>query len=311
MKIAIVGAGAMGSVYAGLLAEAGHEIWMVDAWQAHIEAIKQHGLQLSGASGDRVIGGLNATMDISHAGRCDLYVIATKADGVGVAARSIAPLMAEGSTILTIQNGMGAAERIAEHICTEHVLLGVADGFGASVKAPGWVHHAAMNLIRVGELSGGLSDRLGSLVAVWREAGFNAKAFADIQQLIWEKFLCNVTFSGSCTAFDCTLGELMADEQRWDVALACTREAYAEGVARQINFSFDDPIAYVTAFGQSMPDARPSMLLDHHAGRRSELSAINGAVPVMAKARGASAPYNQTLTAVLSAREEKFNKAGS
>ena len=83
MKIAIVGAGAMGSVYGGLLAEAGHELWMVDGWQAHIEAIRAHGLQLSGASGDRVIEGLNATTDIAQAGHCDLYVIATKADGVG------------------------------------------------------------------------------------------------------------------------------------------------------------------------------------------------------------------------------------
>ena len=99
----------------------------------------------------------------------------------------------------------------------------------------------------------------------------------------------------------------MAHESQWAVALACTREAYAEGVARQVNFSFEDPVAYVTAFGLSMPDARPSMSLDHRAGRRSELSAINGAVPPMAKARGCVAPYNETLTAVLAAREAQFN----
>ena len=306
MKIAIVGAGAMGSVYAALFADAGHEVWVIDPWAEHIEAIKAGGLRVEGASGDRTVTSLHATTKAADAGPCDLFVIATKASGVGSAARSIASLVRPDQLVLTIQNGLGAGERIAEHMPTGNVLLGVAQGFGASMKAPGHAHHNAMKMIRIGEMEGGLTPRLETLVETWRQAGFDAQAFEDINQLIWEKFLCNVTFSAPCTAFDCTIGEVMADPDRWSVALGCANEAYQLGRAKNIAFSFDDPIAYVTAFGEGMPDARPSMLLDHMAGRRSELDAINGAVPVLGKELGIETPYNLTISTILRAKEATF-----
>ena len=130
MKIAIFGVGAMGSVYAGLMAEAGHEIWAVDIWQDHVDAINQTGLRLEGASGNRVIHGINATTEARDVGICDLYVLATKASAVAAAAETIAPLMGPESMVITIQNGLGAGERIAKYMSTDRVLLGVADAFG-------------------------------------------------------------------------------------------------------------------------------------------------------------------------------------
>ena len=127
-------------------------------------------------------------------------------------------MMGSDSLVLTIQNGLGAGERIAEHMPVANVLLGVADGFGASMKGPGHAHHNAMNLIRIGEMNGGLTDRLEAVANVWKGAGFNVRAFEDINQLIWEKFICNCTYSAPCTVFDCTLGELMAHPQRYALA---------------------------------------------------------------------------------------------
>ena len=306
MKIAVVGVGAMGSVYAGLLADAGHEIWAIDVWQEHLDAINTHGLRVEGASGDRVVTSINASADAADAGECDLYIVATKASGVGPAARSIAPLMGPRSLVLTIQNGLGAGERIAEHIPTENVLLGVADGFGASMKGPGHANHNAMNLIRIGEMGGGMSERLGAVADVWQGAGFNVKAFEDINQLIWEKFICNATYSAACTVFDTTLEELMADPAKFKIALGCAQEVYALGQARNIAFSFEDPIAYVTAFGEKMPKARPSMLLDHHARRPSEIDAINGMAVRIGEELAIPTPYNETLTTIVRAREAAF-----
>jgi 2-dehydropantoate 2-reductase len=186
------------------------------------------------------------------------------------------------------------------------VLLGVADGFGASMKGPGHVHHSAMNLIRVGEMNGGMSERLRRITSVWQEAGFNAKAFNDIDQLIWGKYICNVALSGPCTVFDYTLGELMADPACWAIAQGCALEVQALGQARNIAFNFDDPIEYITAFGKKMPDARPSMLLDHHAKRPSEIDAINGMAVELGKQLGIPTPYNEVLTAVIRQREADF-----
>ena len=306
MKIAIIGVGAMGSVYAGLLADAGHSVWAVDLWQDHLDAMAKDGLRIEGPEGERVVRNINTTNDLSDIVDCDLYVIATKASGVGPAARAIAPQMNEDSLVLTIQNGLGAGERIAEHMPVDNVLLGVADGFGASMVGPGHAKHAAMNLIRLGEMNGGMTTRLESLTQLWVNAGFKAKAFEDINQLIWEKYLCNTTLSAPCTVFDCTLGELMENPVWWEIALGCTREAYQLGLAKGIAFSFEDPIAYVTAFASKMPNARPSMLLDHHSKRRSEIDAINGMAVELGQKMGIVTPYNEVLSAVVRRLEEAF-----
>ena len=306
MKITIIGAGAMGSIYAALMADAGNEVWAIDVWQDHVDAINRDGLRVEGASGDRTVTSVRASHDINDAGSSDLFVIATKAAGVAAAARSVAPLMHDESLVLTIQNGLGAGERIAEFMPVDNVLLGVAEGFGASMKGPGHAHHNGMNLIRIGEINGGLTERLEQVAEVWRQAGFKVKAFADIHQLVWEKFICNATYSAPCTVFDCTIGELMVDPARFKIALGCAAEIHALGRARNIAFSFDDPITYVTEFGKRMPNARPSMLLDHHAGRPSEIDAINGMAEVLGAELGIPTPYNETLSAVIRHRETAF-----
>ncbi len=306
MKIAIIGVGAMGSVYAGLLADAGHEVWAIDTWEDHVNAIRVHGLRLEGASGDRLVRGLQASTHAGDAGLCDLVIIATKASGVGPAARSIGPLLGAETIVLAIQNGLGAGERISRYLATDNILLGVAQGFGASVKGPGHVHHNAMELIRIGEMQGGSSRRIERIAEVWRDAGFKTKAYGDINQLIWEKFICNVAFSAPCTVFGRTISEMMADPHAWKIALGCGIEADQAGRAKGVALSFDDPEAYITAFGRKMPNARPSMLLDHLARRPSEIDAINGMVPVVAAEVGTKAPYNEVVTAIVKSREAEF-----
>ncbi len=306
MKITVIGAGAMGSVYAGLLADAGNDVAVVDLWEAHIRAISEQGLHIAGASGDRVVKNLDAVTDTARLDPCDLVIIATKASGVAAAARAARPLLRDDTLVLTIQNGLGAGERICEHLAAANALLGVAGGFGASVKAPGHVHHNGMELIRIGEMQGGLSERVERIAAVWRDAGFNVQSYADIEQLIWEKFICNVTFSAPCTVFGGTIGEVMADPHAWKIALTCGLEADAVARASSIALSFEDAGAYVRAFGSKMPNARPSMLLDHLAGRPSEIDAINGMVPVAAAKAGLRAPYNEVVTAIVKSREAAF-----
>lgn len=305
MKIAIVGTGAMGSVYAGLFADAGNEVWAIDVWQAHVDAMNQHGLRVEGASGDRTVR-VNATTDPVDVGRCDLVVLATKADGIAAAAAAIEPMMSDDTVILTIQNGLGAAERISQYRDPKNILIGVAGGFGAAMKGPGHAFHNGMQLIRIGEMQGGMTPRVERIAQAWRDAGFNTKAYEDVHQLIWEKFICNVTFSGPCSVMRCSAGEIMADEDGWKVAIGCGLEAFAAGQAQGINFSFTDAVQYIHDFGAKMPNARPSMLQDHEAGRRSEIDAINGMVPVVAAQVGLQAPMNETITGLVKMIENRL-----
>jgi 2-dehydropantoate 2-reductase len=306
VKIAIVGTGAMGSVYAALLGKAGHEVWTIDTWPEHIDAIATSGLRVSGASGNLVVDNLHVGRAPRDAGPCDVWIIATKASAVDEVAVEIAPLLEPDSIVMAFQNGLGAGERVARHIPPDHILIGIAEGFGSSIPEPGHVHHEGMRLIRIGEMHGGLTNRAQRIEQVWRDAGFNVRAFADVTLMIWEKFLCNVTLSAPCAAFDATVGELMADPDAWKVALGCTSEAYQLGVAQGISFSFDDPLRYVTDFAATIPNASPSMRLDHLARRRSEIDVINGMVVTLSLELGLSAPYNETLCAILRHREAKF-----
>jgi 2-dehydropantoate 2-reductase len=307
MKIAIVGTGAMGSVYAGLLGKAGHEVWAIDVWQEHIAAIADSGLAVSGASGTYVVDTLHVGRAPAEAGTCDVWVIATKAADVDAAAAAIAPLLDPDTVVMAFQNGLGAGERVARRIPESHIVIGIAEGFGSFIPEPGHVHHEGMRLIRIGEMHSGLTPRVEGIAQAWGDAGFNVRAFADVSLMIWEKFLCNVTLSAPCAVFDVTVGELMANPETWQVALGCTAEAYQLGLAMGVEFPFDDPLHYVTEFSATIPNSSPSMRLDQLARRHSEVDVINGQVVTLSRELGLSAPYNETLCAVLRRREASFD----
>jgi 2-dehydropantoate 2-reductase len=306
MKIAVVGTGAMGSVYAARLGRAGHEVWAIDTWQEHLDAIAEDGLALVGPDGEFVADGLQVGRSPADAGSCDVWVVATKAADVEGAVADIVPLLQPDSVVMAFQNGLGAGERVARQVPGEQVLIGIAEGFGSSIPEPGHVHHNGMRLIRIGELQGGLTDRVQRIEELWRDAGFNVKAFEDIDRMVWEKFLCNVTLSAPTAVFDVTVGELMANPDAWAVALGCTLECYRLGQAKGIAWPFDDPVRYVTEFASTIPHASPSMRLDHLAGRRSEVDVINGKVVELCRELGLDAPYNETLCAVLRQRESQL-----
>ena len=305
MKIAVLGTGAMGSVYAGLLGAAGHEVWAVDIWAEHIAAIQAKGLRVEGASGERCVP-IQATVDPAEAGNCDLVIVATKAAQVATAAASAAPLIGPETLVLTIQNGVGAAERIRAALPSADIVNGIAGGFGASVLEPGQVHHNGMALIGLAEIDGPATARLRGIAELWSGAGFTVRVFDDNRRMVWEKLICNVAFSGPCAVSQRTIGQVLASEELWAVAAACAREAYEIARAQDIALSFDDPAAQVRAFGGKMPGTRPSMLLDRLAGRHSEIGFINGAMPELGARLGVPTPTNAVIGALIRAYEEDF-----
>ena len=189
---------------------------------------------------------------------------------------------------------------------TNRLMVGVVGGFGASMRSPGHAHHNGWEQVRLGEFSGAITPRLERVADVWREAGFKVKCFDDIEQLVWEKLICNVGFSGTCTVTRRTIIEVIDDPDAWQVASTCAREAYDVARARGVRLDFDDPVAYVRAFGMKIPQARPSMLLDLMEKRASEIDAINGAIGPAARAVELSAPCNEAISALVRAEERRL-----
>jgi 2-dehydropantoate 2-reductase len=305
LKIAIVGTGAMGSVYAGLFASAGHEVWAIDRWKEHVDAMRVEGLRLEGASGERTVR-VHATSDFEEPGTCDLVVLATKAMHVAAAAEALKPLLKGDTPVLSIQNGLGGPETAAQVLGKERVMVGVVGGFGASMRGPGHAHHNGMELVRLGEFGGPITLRLKKVEETWRSAGFRVKVFDDIDQLVWEKLVCNCSLSGPCAVSDMTTGEVMADPDMARISAACATEAFDVARKKGVKLGFEDPVAYTREFASKIPGARPSVLLDLLSRRTSEIDVINGSIPRVGRQVGVAAPVNELVTALVHAKERQL-----
>ena len=304
MKIAVIGCGAMGSIYAVRLAGAGNEVLVVDRYQPGIDQIARHGLRVSGPGYDQTVQ-LRADT-VAPAETVDLIVLAVKAADVSAAAQQALPMLGEGTSVLTIQNGLGSAETVAGIVGDERLAVGIASGFGAARLAPGHVHHNAMRAMRFGAYSELDRSTVESIAQVWADAGFDAAAVPDIAAMQWEKLICNVAYSAPCALTGMTVGQVMDDPDMGPVSRAAAKEAWRVAFASDINIDVPDPVEHVRAFGAGMPDAKPSALLDHEARRVSEIDVINGAVPRQGARVGVDAPVNATLTGAIKAIENRW-----
>lgn len=309
-RVAVVGAGAMGSVYAGLMASAGHEVFAITSWEEHAEAITRCGMRVEGASGDRTVS-IHGSTSTEGIGLCDLVLIATKATDVESAARSALPLLGSATLVQTIQNGLGSGERVAAIIDPDKLAIGVVGGFGASLRAPGHVHHNGMEMVRFGSYAGLPRSALEASAEIWRSAGFEVSLFDDTDRMVWEKLIMNVAFSATSCLTGMTIGQVLSNTNAWRVARDCAIEAVEVAAAQDINLQVGDPIEHVRSLGAEIPDARPSMLLDHLAQQKSEIETINGAIPREASKVGLDAPVNATAVALVKAREANFLAASA
>jgi 2-dehydropantoate 2-reductase len=268
--------------------------------------MRTHGLRVEGASGDRTVRLASAGTDTNGIGPCDLVIIATKAFDVAAAARSSVKLLGPDTVVQTIQNGLGSPEVVAPILGKDRLAVGVVGGFGASMRAPGHAHHNGMEMIRFGAFAGLPIQSLRASAQIWESAGFTVSLFDDVTRMVWEKLIMNVAFSGTSCITGLTIGEVMADPSAWSVAQGCAREAIAVAGAANVRLEVGDPIEHIRKLGGKIPNARPSMLLDYNAGRRGEVEAINGSIPRLGKRYGIPTPVNETVVAIIKARESSF-----
>jgi 2-dehydropantoate 2-reductase len=304
MKIAVVGCGAMGSIYAALLADAGNDVLVVDAWAEHVDAINRRGLRVEGASGDRTVR-VRAFTDIPMES-AELVIVAVKAAHVETVADKLPRLLTDRTVVLTIQNGVGSADVLANHVPPERLCIGIAAAFGAIMRGPGHAYHNGMNAIRIGPFANVPMQQVEAAAKVWNAAGFKIEAVRDVVAMQWDKLICNVAYSAPCTLTGMTVGEMMNDPDIGPISRAAAVEAWTVARALGIPITVEDPVDHVRQFAAGIPGARPSMLQDHEQHRRSEIDVINGAIPRAAAKVGIETPVNSTLVALVKQRERAF-----
>ena len=169
MRIAVVGSGAMGCVFGGHLTEAGHEVTLIDVWAEHVKALNEQGLHLTGVSGERTIK-VHAVTAPAGLPVQDLVIVFVKSAYTENAVREADNLIGANTMVLTLQNGLGNAQKIGSIVGDNKVVAGVTS-HGATMLGPGQVRHAGRGETVIGPLSGTVTPQIKELTATFTQAG--------------------------------------------------------------------------------------------------------------------------------------------
>ncbi|MDO9128766.1 MAG: 2-dehydropantoate 2-reductase [Anaerolineales bacterium] len=310
MKIAIMGSGAIGAYYGGLLARAGNEVTFI-ARGAHLEAIRKNGLQIKSGYGDFLVKPAQATDNPLEIGPVELALVCVKTPDTEQAARAIRPLISPQTAVMSLQNGIDAAERIGAVIGMEH-MLGAATWISAAIEAPGVVRHfSQFRRIVFGELDGQTTRRAQAVLERLQGSGAMAELSSDISKVLWTKFvfISAASAAGSLTRLE--MGDYRTVPETRSLLIAIMREV--EALARAQNIALDDDVvekslAFIDA---SAPSIKASMQRDIETGHVSELEAIIGVIGRKGRELGLPTPVSDIVYAALLPIDLKARRADS
>jgi 2-dehydropantoate 2-reductase len=289
MKIAIMGSGGVGGYYGGLLSAAGQEVTFI-ARGAHLQAIRDKGLHIKSVHGDFIVFPAKASDRPSDVGPVDLVIVATKTYHTQDAAQAIKPLIEGNTVVISLQNGIDAAERIGSAVGMTH-MLGGATWLSAALEAPGRIgQYSQFRRIALGELDGRITPRAQAVASVLATTPAVIELVPNIKRVLWTKFVFIAAISALGSLTRVAIGEYRHVPE--------TREVLAEGmaevaaVAKAKGVSLDaDIVGKTLAFiDASAPDIRPSMQRDLEAGRGSELESLIGVVVRLGQELGVPTP---------------------
>jgi 2-dehydropantoate 2-reductase len=302
MKVAVVGAGGVGSVFGGRLAAAGHEVWLVHRRREVVEALRRDGLRLESADGEEIIA-VHATDETSAIGPVDLVLILTKSTDTGAAAAASKPLMGDGSIAVTLQNGLGNLEVIGEVLGPQRVLLGMTY-VGATVTGDGRARFTAAGQTFIGEPTGEFSERAKTLARMLTAAGLPTAATDRLWEMVWGKLVINAAMNATCALTGASGAAALASPAAYEWVGLVAEETAAVARALGVSLPYADPAQRVRQHCHDVGASKPSMLQDVERGRPTEIDAINGAIVREGARLGVPTPYNQALLLLIKAREE-------
>ena len=302
MKIAVVGAGAVGSVVAGVLARGGLDVRLIERNAATVARIAEHGLRLAGVRGEFVVR-LPICCDAREAGPVDLVVFCVKAYDTEAAVAEHGALLTGGATAMSLQNGIGNVEQLAARFGADRALAG-STTLGANVRGPGAVEFAGEGDTRIGEARGGRTARVEEIAAAWTAAGLPTQAVADIRETLWAKLCVNAAGNPLSALLRVRNRDLAQAAPLRPLAQAIIAEAVAVAAAVGVRLDAAALVERLWQIVEKTADNKTSMLADFAAGRPTEIEAINGAVVRLGRDHGVPTPVNETLAQLIAAATE-------
>jgi 2-dehydropantoate 2-reductase len=297
MRIAVVGAGAMGSIFGSRLAGGGHDVVLVDVARPIVDRINEAGVTV--VRGDESTNTrVPATTDPSEVGLVDVVVFCVKCYHTASATELARPLVGRDTVVASLQNGWGNGDVLAAAFPPEQVVVGVTYNSGLLVE-PGKVVHPADQPTLVGSFADGGDDRPTRLAEALRGGGLETTVVSPVRPEIWKKLILNAATLPTAALTGMNAGALTAHEPMHELISETAREATA--VARTLGYDIDleERVEYIHALLEKAGQARGSMLQDFEAGRRTEIDVINGAVVAAADEHDVPVPLNRSFVALV------------
>lgn len=308
MKIGIIGAGAMGSLYGGIMGEKGHEVYLVDVYEEHIEAMKNNGIKLLHKDGSEKIYTENlyfTTNSKEFEVDYDLVIILVKTYVTEEALKQNENMFSENTLVLTLQNGIGNIENISKYIDEKNIIVGTTSTSGW-IEEPGVIMHTGDGGTHIGEIDGQITERIREVNELFVSDHLGpAEVLDNVMSIIWEKLIgnCGLNPLGALTGLK--NGQLIEnDETRW-LQDRVAEEALEVAKAENIKLPWNDSSGIVALCRATAPN-QTSMLIDVLNKRKTEIEAINGGVVDLAKKHGISTPVNEALVNLVKGKEKSY-----
>ncbi len=291
MRIAILGTGALGCLFAGRLAPHAR-VSMLGTWWAGVEAVRRHGVQILEAGRTESVA-VSAFDDPAAAPQADIALILVKSYQTERAAAWAARVLSPEGIAVTLQNGLDNGPRLAAVLGQPRVAVGVTFE-GATLLGPGRVRHAGSGPTYV-ERRETNATRIDAFIALLRRAGFDAHARPEIEGIVWNKAIVNAAVNPLTALWRVPNGELLSHPDRRALLAALAQEAAMVAEARGVALPTSDPVARVEEACRATAKNRSSMLQDIERGRPTEIDGINGAIVAEAQRLGLAVPVNETI----------------
>ena len=296
MRIGIVGAGALGTLFGQRLAAA-NEVMLLERRPEVVDAVKRDGLRVDGEGR----AAYPTTEPRELFGVQVLFVFVRATDTLR-ALRPFASELSPATAIVSLQNGLGNEEAIKTSLGSTISLVIGATTESALAIGPGDVRRVGDGTTVLGS-AGASPEVVNRVVRLLVDAGFRASAAYDIRPHLWGKLIANAAINPVSALLDRPNGVVLSDPHAGDVARSLAQEAATVANAMRIPLPFTDPWSYVRTIVEQTAELDNSMLYDLRAGASTEVDFINGAVVAAGRRAGVPTPYNETLTALVKARE--------
>ena len=286
--ILLVGTGALATLFAARLGEAGHSVSMLGTWKLGLQALRENGARIMDVEGNERAYKVHATDDPREVSGAKFAIVLVKSWQTERAAHQLKLALADDGHALTLQNGLGNRETLTRDLGTGRVSLGVTTT-GATLLAPGLVRTGGEGTISIEQ-----NQALAPLEAALRSSNFNLQIVEDAQSLIWGKLVINAAINPLTALLRIPNGELLARPVVRKMMASLARETAEVAAAEHVSLPFSNPVSAVEDVARKTAKNHSSMFQDVRRGAPTEIDAICGAVTKRAELYGIDTPFNRT-----------------